>query len=300
VTVTAVPAPKPPTYATLCATPVAGALGAEISGVDLSRSLTEGQLNELRRAVVEHRVVFLRDQPHSFDAQRELTERLGGFGETPFVGQVDGQPGIVAVVREADEQGIANFGGGWHSDWSFQAAPPSFTLLWAVDVPPYGGDTLWANLELAYERCSSGLRATLDGLRAVHSARRSYAPGSHIDQTRSQRAMRIDTSASALDEQVHPLVTVHPESGRRALFLNPTYVLRIDGWTAEESQPLLAHLHAHATREAFTCRFRWSAGTLAIWDNRATEHNAINDYDGFRREAYRSTVAGTVPQGVSS
>lgn len=284
------------TYASLTAAPIAGSLGAEITGVDLSGPLTDAQVADIRSAVVDHLVVFFRAQQFPIDRHEELTRRLGGFGDTPFVEQLDGHAGVVRVVKEAGETGIANFGGGWHTDWSFQVAPPSFTLLYAVDVPPHGGDTLWANGHLAYETLSPGFRSTLDGLRAVHSARRSYAPGSHIDRTAERRSMRITAGDTAYDEQEHPLVVTHPESGRRALYLNPTYTIRIAGWTAEESAPLLAFLATHATQPVFTCRFRWTPNTLAIWDNRATQHNAMNDYDGYRREAYRTTVAGSPPQ----
>ncbi len=284
------------TYATLSAAPIAGSLGAEITGIDLSAPLSDQQVADIRAAAVDHLVVFFRDQTFPIDRQEELTRRLGGFGETPFVEQLAGHDGVVRVVKEAHETGIANFGGGWHTDWSFQAAPPAFTLLYAVDVPPYGGDTLWTNGILAYETLSAGLRATLDTLRTVHSARRSYAPGSHIDRTADRRSMRITASDEAYAEQEHPLVVTHPESGKRALYLNPTYTIRIAGWNAEESKPLLDFLATHATQPAFTCRFRWTANTLAIWDNRVTQHNAINDYDGHRREAYRTTVAGTPPR----
>jgi len=283
-------------FATLTAAPIAGSLGAEITGVDLSRPLDAAQVADIRAAAVDHLVIFFRDQELSIAGQEALTVALGGFGETPFVEQIDGHPGVVRVVKEATETGIGNFGGGWHTDWSFQAAPPAFTLLYAVDVPPYGGDTLWANGYLAYETLSAGMRATLHGLRVVHSARRSYAPGSHIDRTGAQRAMRIHASDEAYAEQEHPLVVTHPESGRRALFLNPTYAIRFAGWTAAESESLLGFLAAHATQPAFTCRFRWTPHTLAMWDNRVTQHNAINDYDGWRREAYRTTVAGTPPR----
>ena len=282
-------------YATLRAEPIAGSLGAELRGLDLSGSLSNVELADLRQAIVDHHVVFLRDQPFAISSHEELTQRLGGTGDTPFVESIEGHPGLVRVVREASEAGISNFGGGWHSDWSFQPAPPSLTLLHAVDVPPFGGDTLWANMALAYDLLSPGLRSTLDTLDVVHSARRSYGPGTHIDRTANQRAMRITASQEAWEEYVHPLVTTHPENGRRVLAINPTYVIRIDGWTAEESAPLLEQLQRHSVREALTCRFRWTANTLAIWDNRITQHNALNDYDGFRREAYRTTVVGTPP-----
>lgn len=282
------------TTSTFTVAPVAGALGAEITGVDL-RSADDATIEALRRTIDERLVVFVRDQDLTLDDLDALTDRLGGKGETPFLHSVDGHPGLVRVVREATETGGYNFGGSWHSDWSFQTAPPSLTLLHAWDVPPYGGDTLWANQYLAYETLSPGLRATLDGLRAVHSAGWAYSADGVLARTQATRSMRIDTTDDALAEHEHPVVVTHPRTGRRALFLNPTYTVRFAGWTVAESKPLLDVLQRHATRDANVCRFRWSNRVLAIWDNRVTQHNALNDYDGFRRELYRTTVAGTVP-----
>lgn len=280
--------------ATFTVAPIAGALGAEITGVDL-RTTADDALDALRRAIDERLVVFVRDQNLSLDDLDVLTARLGGQGETPFLRSVEGHPGLVRVIKEASETRTFNFGGSWHSDWSFQVAPPSLTLLHARDVPPYGGDTLWANQYLAYETLSAGLRSTLDGLVAVHSAGWAYASDGVLARSQSSRTMQIDTTDDALAEHEHPVVITHPRTGRRALFLNPTYTVRFAGWTEAESKPLLDQLQRHATRDAFVCRFRWSNDVLAIWDNRVTQHNALNDYDGFRRELYRTTVAGTVP-----
>ncbi|MEN9643691.1 MAG: hypothetical protein RL238_360 [Actinomycetota bacterium] len=273
---------------------IAGALGAELSGLDLTRRLTDGELDALRAAVIEHKVVFLRDQPYAIEHLERLTEQFGGRGNTPFLRSIDGHPGVVAVVKEAHETGL-NFGGAWHSDWSFQPEPPSFTLLWSVDVPPFGGDTMWSNQELAFRTLSEGLQDTLRGLRVVHSAGWAYAADGILARTAAGRTMQIDTTDDALLEQVHPAVPVHPVSGNEVLFVNPTYTVRFDGWSAADSAPLLQHLYTHSTRDAFTCRFRWTANTLAIWDNRSTQHNALNDYRGHRRELHRTTVAGGSP-----
>lgn len=273
---------------------IAGALGAELSGLDVTRELTPGELDELRAAVVEHKVVFLRDQPYAIEHLERLTEQFGGRGTTPFLRAIEGHPGVVKVVKEAHETGL-NFGGAWHSDWSFQPEPPSFTLLWSVDVPPFGGDTMWSNQELAFRTLSDGLQDTLRSLRVVHSAGWAYAADGILARTASGRSMQIDTTDDALVEQVHPAVPVHPVSGHEVLFVNPTYTVRFDGWSAADSAPLLQHLYTHSTRDAFTCRFRWTANTLAIWDNRSTQHNALNDYRGHRRELHRTTVAGGSP-----
>ena len=275
---------------------ITGALGAELSGLDLTRPLTEGELAALRAAVVEHKVVFLRNQPYATEHLVRLTEQLGGHGHTPFLEPMAGHPGVVRVVREADEHGGFNFGGAWHSDWSFQPEPPSFTLLWSIDVPVSGGDTMWSNQQMAYDTLSDGLRTTLDGLRVVHSAGWAYSADGVLARTAAGRTMQIRTTDDALAEQVHPAVTTHPESGAKVLFVNPTYSVRFDGWSAADSAPLLQHLFAHSTRDAFTCRFRWTPNTLAIWDNRSTQHNALNDYRGVRRELHRTTVMGSAPR----
>jgi taurine dioxygenase len=273
---------------------IAGALGAEIRGIDLTTELSDEQVAALRAAVVEHKVVFLRDQPYATEHLERLTLQLGGHGNTPFLESIPGHPGVVKVVKEAEERGF-NFGGAWHSDWSFQPEPPAFTLLWSVDVPPVGGDTMWSNQELAFDTLSPGLQDTLRGLRVVHSAGWAYSADGVLARTAKGRSMQIDTTDDALAEHVHPAVTVHPVSGREALFVNPTYSVRFDGWSAADSAPLLQHLYTHSTRDAFTCRFRWTKDTLAIWDNRSTQHNALNDYRGHRRELHRTTVAGTAP-----
>jgi taurine dioxygenase len=273
---------------------IAGALGAEVSGLDLTCPLTDDELAALRTALLQHKVVFLRDQPYATEHLDRLTKQLGGHGDTPFLESMPDHPGVVRVVREASESGI-NFGGSWHSDWSFQPAPPSFTLLWSIEVPPHGGDTMWSNQELAYETLSPGLRKMLDQTNVVHSAGWAYAADGVLARTAKGRSMRIATSDDALAEQVHPAVRTHPETDRRGLYVNPTYSVRFDGWSAADSAPLLQYLFTHSTRDAFTCRFRWTANTLAIWDNRCTQHNALNDYTGHRRELHRTTVAGTPP-----
>ena len=167
-------------------------------------------------------------------------------------------------------------------------------------MPDHGGDTVWSNQYLAYETLSNGLKSTLDGLRAVHSAGLAYGTGGLLDQVKDLTSMAIAPSAEAYAEHVHPVVTVHPVTAKRVLFVNPIYTVRFQGWTKEESQTLLAHLYRHSINENFTCRLRWSVKTLAIWDNRCTMHNALNDYSGVRREMYRTSVKGSAPAGVGS
>ena len=276
--------------------PVAGALGATVTGVNLADVSEAAQLDDLRRALADHLVVFLPDQDLSLDDLERVTDLLGGRDVTPFVDPLEDRPYVIRVIKEPTD--VLNFANAWHSDLSYLPAPPAYTLLHAWDVPDHGGDTVWSNQYLAYETLSSGLKATLDGLHAVHSAGMAYGTGGLLDQFKDLTSMAIAPSQEAYAEHVHPVVTVHPVTGRRALYVNPVYTTRFAGWTGDESAPLLAHLHRHSINENFTCRLRWSVGTLAVWDNRCTMHNALNDYSGVRREMYRTSVKGTVPTGV--
>jgi taurine dioxygenase len=200
---------------------------------------------------------------------------------------------VIRVIKEPDDE--LNFANAWHTDLSYLAAPPSYTVLHAWDVPAAGGDTMWANQYLAFESLSAGLRETLLGLDAVHSAGLAYGTGGYLESVKAKSSMEIEPSAAAYDQQRHPAVIRHPRSGRAALFLNPVYTTRFAGWTAAESRPLLDLLARHATHENLTCRLRWERHTVAIWDNRCTQHIALNDYRGSRREMYRTSVVGAPP-----
>jgi taurine dioxygenase len=282
--------------ATLTVQPVAGALGATVTGINLAEVSAAAQLDDLRRALADHLVVFLPDQDLSLDDLERVTDLLGGRDVTPFVDPLEDRPYVIRVIKEPTD--VLNFANAWHSDLSYLPAPPAYTLLHAWDVPDHGGDTVWSNQYLAYETLSKGLKATLDGLDAVHSAGMAYGTGGLLDQFKDYTSMAIAPSEEAYAEHVHPVVTVHPVTGRRALYVNPVYTTRFAGWTKDESAALLAHLYRHSINENFTCRLRWSVGTLAIWDNRCTMHNALNDYSGVRREMYRTSVKGTAPAGV--
>ena len=225
-----------------------------------------------------------------------MTDLLGGRDVTPFVDPLEDRPYVIRVIKEPTD--ALNFANAWHSDLSYLPVPPAYTLLHAWQVPDHGGDTVWSNQYLAYETLSGGLRATLDRLNAVHSAGLAYGTGGLLDQVKELTSMAIAPSAEAYAEHVHPVVAVHPVTGRRALYVNPVYTTRFAGWTKDESQPLLGHLYRHSINENFTCRLRWSIHTLAIWDNRCTVHNALNDYSGVRREMYRTSVKGAAPVGV--
>jgi taurine dioxygenase len=282
--------------ATLTVEPVAGALGATVTGVNLAEVPAPAQLDDLRRALADHLVVFLPEQDLSLDDLERVTDLLGGRDVTPFVDPLEDRPYVIRVIKEPTD--VLNFANAWHSDLSYLPAPAAYTLLHAWDVPDHGGDTVWSNQYLAYETLSGGLKATLDGLDAVHSAGMAYGTGGLLDQVKDYTSMAIAPSEDAYAEHVHPVVTVHPVTGRRALYVNPVYTTRFAGWTKDESAALLAHLHRHSINENFTCRLRWSVRTLAIWDNRCTMHNALNDYSGVRREMYRTSVKGTEPAGV--
>jgi taurine dioxygenase len=282
---------------TLTVEPVAGALGATVTGLRLREVTDAADLEGLRRALADHLVVFLPDQDLSLDDLERITDLLGGRDVTPFVDPLEDRPFVIRVIKEPTD--ALNFANAWHSDLSYLPAPPAYTLLHAWEVPDHGGDTVWANQYLAYETLSGGLRDTLRGLRAVHSAGLAYGTGGLLDQFKDLTSMAIAPSEEAYAEHTHPVVARHPVTGRETLYVNPVYTVRFAGWTKEESAALLAHLYRHSINENFTCRLRWSVGTLAIWDNRCTMHNALNDYSGVRREMYRTSVKGTTPVGPS-
>jgi taurine dioxygenase len=277
--------------------PVAGALGASVTGLDLTKVTTSDELEGLRRALADHLVVFLPEQDLSLDDLERVTDLLGGRDVTPFVDPLEDRPYVIRVIKEPTD--VLNFANAWHSDLSYLPEPPAYTLLHAWDVPDHGGDTVWSNQYLAYEALSGGLRKTLDGLRCVHSAGMAYGTGGLLDQFKDFSSMAIAPSEEAYAEHVHPAVIVHPVTGRRALYVNPVYTTRFEGWTKEESHALLAHVQRLSINENFTCRLRWSVKTLAIWDNRCTMHNALNDYSGVRREMYRTSVKGSAPAGLA-
>ena len=273
--------------------PVAGALGASVTGLDLRYVREATELDGLRRALADHLVVFLPDQDLTLDDLERITDLLGGRDVTPFVEPLEDRPYVIRVIKEPDD--VLNFANAWHSDLSYLPAPPAYTLLHAWEVPDHGGDTVWSNQYLAYETLSGGLRDTLRGLQAVHSAGMAYGTGGLLDKYKDYTSMAIAPSPDAYAEHTHPVVTVHPVTGREALYVNPVYTTRFEGWSKEESAALLEHLHRHSINENFTCRLRWSVKTLAIWDNRCTMHNALNDYSGVRREMYRTSVKGAAP-----
>jgi taurine dioxygenase len=286
----------PSRTAALTVEPVAGALGATVKGIDLSSVTEDAHLEGLRQALADHLVVFLPEQQLNLDQLERLTDLLGGRDVTPFVEPLADRPYVIRVIKEPGD--VLNFANAWHSDLSYLPSPPSYTLLHAWDVPASGGDTVWANQYLAYEQLSGGLKKTLAHLSAVHSAGMAYGTDGILDKFKDFTSMAIAPSPDAYQEHVHPVVVEHPVTGRTTLYVNPVYTTRFAGWTKEESHTLLAHLYRHSINENFTCRLRWEVGTLAIWDNRCTMHNALNDYSGVRREMFRTSVKGAAPKPV--
>ena len=270
--------------------PLSGAVGAEIFGVDLSRELDDDTVTAIRKAWLDHLVIFFRDQDLPPAKLLGLARHFGQPIEYPFVKGIDGFPEITPVIKLEHER--VNFGGLWHSDTTYLEQPPMGTMLVAREVPPYGGDTLFANMYLAYERLSAGLRDLLDGLVAVNSSAKA-----DVTQTREDRIRDHGRNDARPEyEALHPVVRTHPETGRKALYVNGGHTIRFKDMTEEESAPLLNFLFAHQTRPEFTCRFRWDVGSLAFWDNRCAQHNPINDYHGFRRVMHRVTLAGDRPR----
>jgi taurine dioxygenase len=269
--------------------PVSGALGAEIHGVDLARPLSAAAVRGIRQALLDHLVIFFRDQSLTPAQFKDFAGRFGALSHYPFVRGLPDHPEVIEVKKLEHER--VNFGGVWHSDTAYLAEPPMGSMLLAREVPRVGGDTLFANMFAAYEALSPAMQRILAGLRAVNSSAKA-----DVTRTREDRiAESPNAKARELFEATHPTVRTHPESGRKALYVNIAHTVRFEGMTEEESAPLLGYLFQHQVRPEFTCRFRWDVGSLAFWDNRSAQHNPINDYHGERRIMHRVTLAGDRP-----
>jgi taurine dioxygenase len=269
--------------------PLSTHVGAEISGVDLADPVADPAMAEIRHAFGEYGVVFFRDQHLTPEQHVAIAERFAPIEINRFFATVPGYP-MIAEVRKEPEQ-IRNIGGGWHTDHSYDEAPALGSMLYAREVPQTGGDTLFASMYAAYDALSDGLKATLETLRACHSSRHVF--GAEAMARRGDLNGRIGNPELATQDAIHPVVIRHPQTGRKALYVNPGFTLRFEGWTDEESRALLEYLYRHAVRPEFTCRFRWREGSLALWDNRSTWHFALNDYHGERRLLHRITIQGT-------
>ena len=262
--------------------PTAGAMGAEIHGVDLAKDLDDDLFADIHQALLDHGAIFFRDQDITPEQQLDFGRRWGIVHVHPHMDSLTGYPGVIEIVKKEDD--TVAFGGGWHTDQMFTATPARVTMLYAKEVPPAGGDTLFANLYLAYDALSDGMKEMIGSLRTI----------SQYDKTKKRPAKMVATEQDKPAPEVeHPLVRPHTETGRKALYIsNPGITRRLAGMTDAESRPILSYLLDHATRPEFTCRFRWEPGSLALWDNRSVLHNPINDYNGFRRVMHRLTVVG--------
>ncbi len=268
--------------------PLTGAIGAEISGVDISEPLPAETIGEIRQALLDHLVIFLRDQQITPEQQIAFVSRFGEPDIYPFVKGLEDYPEITPVLKLPEE--TVNFGGIWHSDTVYQAQPPMGTVLYAKELPPVGGDTLFANQYQAYEALSAPLRDFLDGLTAINSAAKGSAAA-----TRSDRVSDAGTGRQEVLEAEHPVVRTHPETGRKALYVNTGHTIRFGGMTEAESTPILEFLYQHQIKPEFCCRFVWSPGAMAFWDNRCAQHYPVNDYHGHTRLLHRITLKGDKP-----
>jgi taurine dioxygenase len=266
--------------------PISEGCGARIGGIDLN-TLSDDQFAAVRTVVADRGVVFIEDQDLSPAQHIAFARRWGEIDLNRYFPTDARYPEIAEVRKEKDQ--TTNIGGGWHTDHSYDAFPAMGSILLARETPPKGGDTLFANMYAAYEGLSEGLKQTLSRLRAVHSADHVYGPEGVYARTDLKDRLKGQGEKTGA---VHPVVITHPESGRKALYVNPAFTLRFEGWTRDESLALLTHLYAQAIRPEITCRLQWRPGSVAVWDNRATWHFAMNDYQGEQRLMHRITVGG--------
>ena len=281
-----------PTFSTIVVNPLSRALGAEIEGVDLSQPLEDAQFKDIQNALFTFGAIGFRDQTLSHQNQIDFALRFGTLEVHPIVKGMEGHPEIIRMHKPAGTP--ASFGVGWHSDNSFFDQPSLGSVVYAETVPPVGGDTLFANQQLAYDMLSDGLKETLEGLVAIHSAKEAYTSPTALEKYDSDGPISYKKSDVIEKFVEHPVIIKHPVTGKKALYVNAMFTHHFKGWTIEESKPLLEFLCAHATREDFQCRFKWEKNSLVIWDNRVVQHAALNDYVDYDRTLYRVTVNGTM------
>jgi taurine dioxygenase len=275
--------------------PLTPTLGAEITGIDIRR-MHDSQFETLRRHWLKYKVLFLRDQEIDLEILLQFSQRFGQLMRLPYIKPHEDYADIIRVLKEADEVDMGVFGGDWHSDFSFLAAPPQASILYAEQIPPSGGDTLWVDMVRSLQMLPRKLRASLEGRIAIHSGTPygvAHAPAADTQFTGSIEIERNNPEADR--ETHHPAICRHPETGEEILFINPTYTTRIEGLTARQSDTLLTNLYQHCIQPEFSCRFKWSPDSVVLWDNRNTMHYAVNDYDGHRRCLYRTTIKGSSP-----
>lgn len=271
-------------------TPFTGTIGAEISGIDLN-SIDDETTGEIRAAMVQYSVLFFHGQDFSPATQAAFGRRFGELNRHPYVKSIDGHPDVFLIVKKASDE--HHFGNGWHTDLAYTKTPASATILYGIDVPVAGGDTMFASHFAAYDALTDGMKTLLADLDAVYTNANTY--GKDADRFKVGVSKEMKVELAAVNEVSHPVIRTHPESGRKGLYLSPLHFARFDGMTFEESKPLYDTLVAHATQPEFTCRFRWRNGSVAMWDNRSAMHYAINDFSGFDRTMQRVTLEGDIP-----
>ena len=271
--------------------PIAGGCGAEIHGVRIGAALDDAVIAEIRQALLDDCVVFFHDQEFDAEQHKAFARRFGEIFVHPNYKGMHEDDEIVMVRREPGDPHIV--GEEWHADTTMVEAPPMGAILYAIEVPPYGGDTCFANQYLAYESLSDGMKRLLDGLRAIHSDRKVAGPRAGRNAYRSTKVREDADWRETVS--AHPVVRTHPETGRRLLFVNHSYTIGFEGMTEEESRPLLDYLLEHGHRPEFTCRFRWRKGSVAFWDNRSVKHLAVHDAGPFRRLMRRVQIVGDGP-----
>ena len=268
--------------------PASGSIGAEIGGVDLSVDLSDAVFSEIRQTFIEHGLIFFRNQELTPDDHLRFAKRWGEININRFFAKVEGHEQIAEVKKDTDQE--INIGGAWHTDHSYDQIPAMGSILLARETPKTGGDTLFANMYRAYESLSDGLKGTLESMNACHSSRHVF--GAHAGYAEATN-QRIGNPELATQDAIHPVIITHPESKRKALYVNPEFTVNFEGWTKEESKPLLNYLTEHSTRPEHITRFKWEPGSIAFWDNRCTWHFALNDYPGEKRLMHRITVEGS-------
>jgi taurine dioxygenase len=271
--------------------PISGSCGAEIHGVDVGAPLDDATIGDIRQALLDHCVIFFRDQVLDVAQQKAFARRFGDIFIHPNYNGVVPDPEILEVRREPGDERIV--GEHWHSDTTMMAEPPLGAILYALEVPPFGGDTIFANQYAAYDALSDGMKTMLGKLRAVHSDRLVAGPQAGMNAKRSTKVR--EDAAWRETIAAHPVVRTHPETGRKLLFVNASYTVGFEGMTEAESRPLLGYLLEHGNRPEFTCRFRWHKGSIAFWDNRCTKHIAVHDAGPHRRLMRRVQIAGDKP-----
>lgn len=285
-------------YRTIEVSPLSPALGGIISGVDIAAGVSDEQFAEIRQAFIDYSVIFFRDQQITPDQHIEFARRWGEINVNRFFQAVDSHPIIAEVRKEADQK--KNIGAEWHTDHSYDEIPAMGSILYAREVPAVGGDTLFASMYAAYDALSDGLKQMLSSMNAEHSSRHVFGEVAYSDRDLDDLGSRLGNTEAATQDAVHPVIIKHPLSGRSALYVNGDFTVKFENWTQEESQPLLDYLYAHARQNEFTCRFHWQQGSMAIWDNRATHHCALNDYHGERRLMHRITIDGVELQPAAA